>query len=1078
MNSLASSPEQMKLANTIVNGGYISIRPDADGCEAVVSMPDGEKSVCTMAGLVENEQFFVDAKKCRCTCGECTPEPGGMCRHVLAAAMLWQDDYIRRNFGESSPGLRRIDSAALAEHVRQALNSTSDDCITSLLNRCTLAPQLSVLNRRISLVPTASILRGRMALSFRVGEKRMYVVKSLADFAEAVRSSAHVTYGKSFGFTHHIDSFCDEDKPLVDFVCACSERGSGGRYDPRSIELSGRTLDDFTEAYRRDTLHIERLGSENEYRVVRGDPELSFSVGVDSGGTCCIRIKDNIEFSVRGAKRSVVLFKDVLYFCSPEFTADVLPLAESMRSTKRSMRIASDDAGAFVTYVVPQLEKSAHMETDEALNAFRPPELDARLYINRLSDMELSADLRLCYGDMIYHAFGREIPHRGDFTAEQTIRSLVMEIFEPCRIENDVLIRRADDDFLFDFERSGRERLEKLCKLYCDDELRLRIKRSGSVSVGVRIESGLLRMSIDMPDEERAELAGILESLHAKKKYHRLKSGEFLSLEGAAVAELSGIADGLDLSAAELSGGEISMPAYRAVYLDAALKSSSSLTFDRDADFRRIARTVRAAADSDYELPEEVNASLRSYQRAGYRWLMALSDAGFGGILADDMGLGKTLQVLTVLTALKEKGCRRPSITVCPASLVLNWQNEAARFAPTLRTAAVLGGQFERAELIEDTLKNGGANLIITSYDSLKRDIELYESFDFECVIADEAQYMKNHNTQNARAVKLLRGSRRFALTGTPIENSLAELWSIFDFIMPGYLFSYNRFRQRYELPIVRFADDNAAVALRLLASPFILRRLKKDVLRELPPKTETVIAVEPGEEQRRLYIAHTLEAQKALASMAGRSDRRFEILGMLLRLRQICCDPSLVYEDYTGGSAKLDMCMELIHQCMDSGNKLLLFSFFTSMLDIIENRLDSEGIRYYRLTGDTPVGLRQHMVDSFNSDDVPVFLISLKAGGTGLNLTGASCVIHYDPWWNVSAQNQATDRAYRIGQRSAVQVFKLVVRDSIEERIMELQKSKSDLVDKVIEADQAALSALSIDELMSLLETHGSQGV
>ena len=330
---------------------------------------------------------------------------------------------------------------------------------------------------------------------------------------------------------------------------------------------------------------------------------------------------------------------------------------------------------------------------------------------------------------------------------------------------------------------------------------------------------------------------------------------------------------------------------------------------------------------------------------------------------------------------------------------------------------------------------------------------------------------MKNYSTQNAKAVKALRGKRRFALTGTPVENSLAELWSIFDFILPGYLFSYHQFRERFELPIVRDSDQEVAENLRRLVTPFMLRRLKKDVLTELPDKTETLLRAGMEDEQLKVYAANAASARDRIMQQLGQGSKgRFEILALLTRLRQICCDPSLVYENYGGGSAKLELCMELLDQCVDGGHKVLLFSQFTSMLDIIESRLRAAGIAYYMLTGKTNPSQRLAMVNAFNADDTPVFLISLKAGGTGLNLTGADVVIHYDPWWNISAQNQATDRAHRIGQKRSLQIYKLILKDTIEERILALQQSKADLVEKIIEADGDSLSAISPEELLALL--------
>ena len=368
-------------------------------------------------------------------------------------------------------------------------------------------------------------------------------------------------------------------------------------------------------------------------------------------------------------------------------------------------------------------------------------------------------------------------------------------------------------------------------------------------------------------------------------------------------------------------------------------------------------------------------------------------------------------------------------------------------------------------------------DLVITSYDLLKRDIELYKEKDyqFRFVIADEAQYLKNSNTQNAKSIKQLKADTRYALTGTPIENSLAELWSIFDFIMPGYLFSYKQFKATYEMPIVKDQDQKAMSKLKMLIEPFILRRNKKEVLTELPEKTVSVLNNEMEEEQRKLYLHYLAQVKQEIFEQIdynGYERSQIQILAALTRLRQICCHPSLFIEGYEQGSSKLDQCVEIIEDATNSGHKILLFSGYTSMFPLIEKELQKRKITYFKLTGSTKVDERIEMVNEFNENpDVKVFLISLKAGGTGLNLTGADMVIHYDPWWNISTENQATDRAYRIGQKNNVQVYKLITKDSIEEKIYELQQKKANLADSMLDTKTSFINKLSKEEIMNLFE-------
>ena len=411
---------------------------------------------------------------------------------------------------------------------------------------------------------------------------------------------------------------------------------------------------------------------------------------------------------------------------------------------------------------------------------------------------------------------------------------------------------------------------------------------------------------------------------------------------------------------------------------------------------------------------------------------------------------------------------------MCPSSLSLNWQNEANKFANSLKTLVIKGSLTERKRQIRDIDKY---DLVITSYELLKRDIELYEKedYNFRFIIADEAQYLKNSNTQNAKSIKKIKADTKYALTGTPIENSLAELWSIFDFIMPGYLFTYKKFKNTYETPIIKSEDDETMKKLKMLIEPFVLRRNKKEVLQELPDKTVTVLNNEMFEEQKNLYINYLAQAKQEIAEkvkLNGYEHSKMQILAALTRLRQICCHPSLFINNYEAGSSKLDQCMEIIKEATKSGHKILLFSGYTSMFEIIEKELNKEQIKYLKLTGSTKVDERINMVDEFNKNsEIRVFLISLKAGGTGLNLTGADMVIHYDPWWNLSTENQATDRAYRIGQKNNVQVYKLITKNSIEEKIYELQEKKSKLADNMLSTNTVFVNKLTKEDILKLFE-------
>ena len=467
-----------------------------------------------------------------------------------------------------------------------------------------------------------------------------------------------------------------------------------------------------------------------------------------------------------------------------------------------------------------------------------------------------------------------------------------------------------------------------------------------------------------------------------------------------------------------------------------------------------------------------------------------MCDKGFGGILADEMGLGKSVQLLALVEARKGNG---PTLIVCPASLVYNWAAECEKFTADLTVEVVAGTKTERRNVLRrlramvesesssssvseaSSESEDGPDILITSYDLLRRDIAEYAGCRFACMVLDEAQYIKNHATKVAKVVKQVNAAHRFALTGTPIENRLSELWSIFDFLMPGLLGTYTRFRERYEQPILAPGPEQSVMAdkLRALVGLFIKRRLKKDVLTDLPDKFENVVTVKLAGEQRKLYAAHEQRLRAALTKTrdADFNTSRIRILAEFTLLRELCCDPRLVYADAKNGSAKLEAIDDLVANCMDEGKKVLIFSQFTSFLDLIGVRLAEHGVAFHAITGETPKRKRVELVDEFNGDDVPVFLISLKAGNTGLNLVGASVVIHADPWWNEAAQNQATDRAHRIGQTQDVNVYRIVAKDTIEERMLKLQRDKSRLARQFTDGGASSgVGSLTKDDLLDLL--------
>lgn len=627
------------------------------------------------------------------------------------------------------------------------------------------------------------------------------------------------------------------------------------------------------------------------------------------------------------------------------------------------------------------------------------------------------------------------------------------------KIEDNKAIFKGRSDALYNFLDYGIPLIQKQADVYVSEELkRLKNRRSMSLSVKVYVQNDLLKMELDS-NVNVDELSHILNAYRKKKKFYQLKNGEMIDLENTGLEQLDELASTMNLTTKDFKKETIEKPAYQAFHL---MDVNPEFDVRNDVTVTEYTNRLMNIKKQPIQLKDEYKSLLRMYQQQGIQWLYDLKNMNLNGILADDMGLGKSLQVLVFYEQYVSK--EKPSLIVCPSSLMYNWMSEIEKFKIDVDAVCVTGTQDVRKDIIKENHE-----LYITTYDYLRRDVELYMSMEFEYIVLDEAQFIKNPKTKNAQSVKSLKSKHRLALTGTPIENGLSELWSIFDFLLPGYLYSLNYFTKNFEKPI-QMGDDKRQAQLQKLVSPFILRRTKKQVLKDLPDKVEKDLWLNLSPEEKQLYLANLAQVNEQLQQQLELEKvDSILILAMMTRLRQICCEPRMLYENYTGESTKFKMCLDLIETLKENDKKVLLFSSFTSIFDSFIEEFNRRGIKYHMITGAVDKKKRKEEVDAFQRDDSNVFLISLKAGGTGLNLTKAQAVIHFDPWWNVSAQNQATDRAYRIGQTKNVLVYQLLMKNTIEEKIYEMQKRKKAMSDLFVENSKGGISTLSKEELKDL---------
>lgn len=1041
--ALAATKQPYLRGIALYNAGAVSgLRTAAgDTCAEVVTAQVADRAAAAAFAVEIGFNTAGDAVFFHC---DCTARERGACKHVVAALT---HKYYRDMLGNT----------AVSEKVTPEESTPVRRMLDGYWQEAQAAVQAGM-HGGVALVPTLfpDAAASTLSLTLRTADGHAYAVKDIAKFVSQMATREQAVYGAHLTLTHHPEAFCESSRPLLALVCAAADTRA-----KRRLTLSPTALDRLFALYEGQTVAV----GNTEARFVRRDPPLSATVESTADGV----VLHTAPFVMaRGEQTMYLFFESTVYATSSDYAAAVRPFLAAMMQSGGSLSLSDTALTEFCGRVWPTLSRVLPFTgAVEVLDERRPHPLEAQVYLDR-ADGQITARVEFRYGDRLFSADHREPPADGvrDPLAEWRILTTVQSAFTGRR-EDGLFWSAETDDALFSLLSDGIAAIGGCATVFMSDRFRtVRVAAPPSMAVGVRLNAGLLELDLDLGDLDPEELAALLASYRARRRYHRLRSGDFLSLDDPALLGLARLSDGLGVSDRRLASGHVEVPAFRAPFVDRVLKDAPALGYTRDEAARALLRAIKAVENSEYTLPTTLNGTLRGYQRMGFRWLRTMEECGFGGILADDMGLGKTVQMIALFLDAASRGITAPSLVVCPASLVLNWESELHRFAPSLPVRTVVGDSATRATMLQNV--NEG-EVLVTSYDLLKRDVESYAALNFHYVVLDEAQYIKNHATQNARAVKRLSAARRFALTGTPIENRLSELWSIFDFLMPGFLFSYPRFRERFELPAVRDGDREALAALSRLCSPFLLRRLKRDVLEELPPKTETVCRIPLGEVQRKTYAAAALAMREELKQKDTPS--RLQALTMLTRLRQICCDPSLCYENYRGESAKLDRCVELVREAVDTGHRVLLFSQFTSMLAILETRLAAEQIPFYTLQGSTPREKRAAMVAAFNGEQgAPVFLISLKAGGTGLNLTAADVVIHYDPWWNVAAQNQAADRAHRIGQHRPVQVYKLIAESTVEEHITELQRQKQTLADAVVHADGLSLSALSDEEILRLL--------
>lgn len=1094
-NSMEIPKTAFKEGEKLLRQGSLEVEKIFSGFDPYNSEPRGQLEASGKAG---SESFSIrllfsrtEVLNFECGCPKCQRNYYGWyskktnCSYTAGALMVLEEYLNTHNLGDATDkrGQRLINFYQEKRANRMVADVTAK-------------------KESLQLVPRLTRKDDKLSVSFKVGENKLFVVKKLDDFCRYVKDSSTEVYGTSTKINHSLSNFTEKGKGWIRFInrivreeeeflqrllesrnyYGYKKSGVGS-----SLNLFGWRLDEFYEQMAEDAVEFEDKDSISKKKgmvsCAEHNPKVTMRISAE-------KLKGDNEFhgvKVEGSLPDLYFGTDTAYYIEKDhlnrvdraFLDKIEPLASLTNDDGFSFLVGRNHMSEFYHRILPQLQDIVEVEETEP-ERFRSYLLPDVRFIFYLDAEKENAFCRVYarYGEKEVSVLdiirkretGGVEPFR-DMAREDEILYQVLQWFPEIDWQKEELHCGKDESLIYRVMEEGTEKLMEIGEVRCTKQFRgYRTVNRVKVSVGVSVSSGLLELDIATEDIPQKELLDILNSYRTKKKYYRLKDGSFVNLEDSSLEMLSELMSSMHVKPKEFVKGKMHLPMYRTLYLDKMLEENDSVYSNRDSHFREVVKGFKTIKDADFEEPASLSRIMRKYQKNGYKWLRTLEAWQFGGILADDMGLGKTLQVIAVLLADKEEGKTGTSLVVAPASLVFNWGEEFQRFAPELKISLITGTQEERQAKIDACQES---DVLVTSYDLLKRDIAFYEEKEFLYEIIDEAQYIKNHTTAAAKAVKVIKSRIRYALTGTPIENRLSELWSIFDYLMPGFLYSYEVFKRELETPIVKNSDEAAIKRLQKMVGPFILRRLKEDVLKDLPEKLEEYRYVRFDSAQQKLYDGQVVHMKESIARQneAEFNKNKMLILAELTRLRQICCDPSLCFENYKGEAAKLEACLQLIQSAMDGGHRMLVFSQFTSMLEILQNRLHASGISYYTITGSTSKEKRLQMVKEFNEGDTPVFLISLKAGGVGLNLTGADVVIHYDPWWNLAVQNQATDRAHRIGQTKKVTVYKLIAKNTIEEKIQKLQETKKNLAEQVIGGEAGQLGSLSREEIMALLE-------
>lgn len=904
-----------------------------------------------------------------------------------------------------------------------------------------------------------------LGIQIRMGSHSLYSVSHITKFLSALETREPFEYIKGLMYVPELYSFPRETDEVLQFLMKSQRIKSKAALQDGIMLISASDWEQLLLLLKKAPA-VKFIHGGQIYEGVHIGKELSLSFAFEEGN------KSDYQLNVKGLDQITVLksydyvLSDGELYKLPKEECDRLAELKTMldKSGKHQLVISENQIDHFMEKVIPGLMKLGTVDMADSISKrLGETPLRIKMFLDRVKH-RLLVGLEFHYGHLIINpceetegTFSHYPGIRRQRNKElQIIRLLEENSF--TQTEGGFFLYEEEAEYHFLYHVLGS--MEKWVQIYASTAVKMRVQK-GYIGPRIRVEvkerTDWLEFKFDLKEISEKEIQRLMASIEEKRKFYRIPGGNLVSLETPEYQALASFIIDMGITADTMED-EIRVPLIKGMQMIDSLDQNDLV--EPGEKFAKLMKNLHDPENLELAGPIPLEEILRDYQKVGFRWFQLLAKYKFGGILADDMGLGKTLQSIAFIESVLPDIRKRnlPVLIVCPASLIYNWRNELEKFTPHIQVQVIDGNKTKRSELWKQAYH---ADVIITSYPTLRMDTELYRNRLFHTLFVDEAQAFKNPLTKTAKAVKMIQAEYRFALTGTPIENELDELWSIFHVVFPELLPGRR--------PFSELRREDIAKRVR----PFILRRMKQDVLKELPKKTETMLYSELQMEQKTLYAAYLAELkQDALKHLKkGELQRnRIRILAGLTRLRQLCCHPTLFVEGYKGSSAKFEQLMELLEECRISGRRVLIFSQFTEMLGIIRRQLIREGKPYFYLDGQISSEERVELCERFNKGEGDLFLISLKAGGTGLNLTGADTVILYDLWWNPAVEQQAADRAHRMGQENEVHIIRLIAKGTIEEKITQLQHKKKSLIDEVIHSGHDALTSMTEEDIKEIL--------